>query len=91
MSNRVERELLLDVPAEEVWEAVTGDGWLADEVSFELRPGGDAYFRSGEEVKNGWIEEVSNERSSAASRSSHWAPTCAIHETASDSGAGVTR
>ena len=28
---------------------------------------------------------------SRASRSSHWPPTSAIHETASDSGAGVTR
>ena len=32
-----------------------------------------------------------NALSSAASRSSHCAPTCAIHETASDRGAGVTR
>ena len=39
------------VPAspEDVWDAVTGDGWLADEVLLELRPGGDASFRTGDD------------------------------------------
>jgi uncharacterized protein YndB with AHSA1/START domain len=59
MTERVERELLLDAPAEEIWEAVTGHGWLADEVDLDLRPGGDAHFRSSRGEKHGWIEEAS--------------------------------
>ncbi len=59
MSERVERELRVDsASAEEVWEAVVGPGWLADEVYLDLQPGGEAHFRSGEEIKSGWVEEV---------------------------------
>jgi uncharacterized protein YndB with AHSA1/START domain len=58
MSDRVERELLLPASAEELWDAVTGDGWLADEVELDLHPGGDASFRSQDTVKTGWVEEV---------------------------------
>jgi uncharacterized protein YndB with AHSA1/START domain len=59
MSDRIERELLVDASPDEVWEAVTRDGWLADEVELDLRPGGDAQFRSADGVKSGWIEEIS--------------------------------
>jgi uncharacterized protein YndB with AHSA1/START domain len=59
MSDRIERELLLRASPEDVWEAVTRDGWLAEEVDLDLRPGGDAAFRSGEVEKSGWVEEVS--------------------------------
>src|ERR1700683_3152648 len=58
MTDRIERELLLDAPAEKIWEAVTGDGWLAAEVSFDLRPGGEARFRSEHETRTGWVEEA---------------------------------
>jgi hypothetical protein len=58
MSNRVERRLWLEAAPEDVWDVVTGGGWLADEVVFDLRPGGDASFRSGADVKTGWIEEA---------------------------------
>jgi uncharacterized protein YndB with AHSA1/START domain len=50
---------MLQASPEEVWEVVIGSGWLADEVQLDLRPGGDAVFRSGDAVKTGWIEEVS--------------------------------
>ena len=59
MSDRIERELSLPAPAEEVWEAVTSDGWLADEVELVLEPGGDATFRSEDAVKTGWVEHAS--------------------------------
>src|SRR5205085_11122462 len=59
MSDRIERELVIAAPAEDVWDAVTGEGWLADEVLLDLRPGGDAYFRSEDAVKVGWVEDVS--------------------------------
>jgi len=58
MTERIERELWLPATPEVVWEAVIGDGWLADRVSFELRPGGDAHFDSGGRVRSGWVEEV---------------------------------
>jgi uncharacterized protein YndB with AHSA1/START domain len=59
MSDRIERELVVDASPEEVWEAVTRDGWLADEVELDLQPGGDAQFRSSDSAKFGWIEEAS--------------------------------
>lgn len=63
MTDRIERELELPAPSEEVWEALTDPerlaGWLADEVSLDLRPGGDASFRDGDTMRRGWVEEVS--------------------------------
>jgi uncharacterized protein YndB with AHSA1/START domain len=59
MTDRIERELWLEAPPEDVWEAVTADGWLADHVSLDLRPGGDAHFESHDCVRTGWIEDVS--------------------------------
>jgi len=58
MTDRIERELLLDASPEEVWDVVTGDGWLADEVRLDLSPGGDASFRSDGSVKTGWVEQA---------------------------------
>ncbi|MFL5885584.1 MAG: SRPBCC domain-containing protein [Thermoleophilaceae bacterium] len=49
MSESVEREVVLPVPVEEAWEAVTEPGeleeWLADEVELDLEEGGAARFR----------------------------------------------
>jgi uncharacterized protein YndB with AHSA1/START domain len=59
MSERIERELLVDASPQEVWEAITGADWLADEVELDLYPGGDAVFRSEREVRSGWVEDVS--------------------------------
>jgi uncharacterized protein YndB with AHSA1/START domain len=67
MSDRIERELSLPAPAQEVWDAVTGDGWLADEVELVLEPGGDATFRSDDATKTGWVEHAS-----APSRLAFW-------------------
>jgi uncharacterized protein YndB with AHSA1/START domain len=58
MSDRIERELRLPVSREEVWDVVISDGWLAESVDLDLRPGGDALFRSAETAKTGWVEEV---------------------------------
>jgi uncharacterized protein YndB with AHSA1/START domain len=58
MSEQIERELLLEATPEEVWAVVITDGWLADEVSLDLQPGGDASFRSEDREKYGWVEEV---------------------------------
>jgi hypothetical protein len=58
MSDRVAREIWLEASAPEVWEAVIDGSWLADEVALELTPGGDAWFRCGDEVRRGWVEEA---------------------------------
>jgi uncharacterized protein YndB with AHSA1/START domain len=54
MIDRIERELELDAPVEDVWDAVTSDGFIADEVELDLQPGGEA--RIGD--RNGWVEEA---------------------------------
>ena len=58
MTDRIERELWLPAPPDAVWDAVTSDGWLADRVRIDLRPGGDAEFDSGDRIRNGWVEDV---------------------------------
>jgi uncharacterized protein YndB with AHSA1/START domain len=59
MPDRIERELWLPATPQEVWDAVTSDGWLGDRVSLELRPGGDALFESVEQTRTGWVEDAS--------------------------------
>jgi uncharacterized protein YndB with AHSA1/START domain len=58
MTDRIERELWLDAPPDAVWDAVVSDGWLADRVRVDLRPGGDAEFESPEGSRSGWVEDV---------------------------------
>jgi uncharacterized protein YndB with AHSA1/START domain len=58
MTERIERELWLPVAPEAVWETVTGDGWLADRVFLDLRPGGDAEFETSDRIRTGWVEDV---------------------------------
>jgi uncharacterized protein YndB with AHSA1/START domain len=58
MTDRIERELWLRATPEAVWDAVTGDGWLADRVRLDLRPGGDAEFESVDGIRTGWVEDV---------------------------------
>ncbi len=58
MLERIERELLLPAPIEDVWDTITAPGWLADEVELELVPGGEARFGSGEGTRTGWVEQA---------------------------------
>ena len=58
MTERIERELWLPVAPEAVWETVTSDGWLADRVFLDLRPGGDAQFETSDRIRTGWVEDV---------------------------------
>jgi Activator of Hsp90 ATPase homolog 1-like protein len=60
MSERIERRLWLAASPEHVWDVVTSADWLADEVTLDLRPGGDASFRTRDEHKSGWVEEASS-------------------------------
>jgi uncharacterized protein YndB with AHSA1/START domain len=63
MTDLITRELELPAAPDEVWRALTDPGWLeswlADTVSLELWPGGEALFTFGDRVRTGWVEEVS--------------------------------
>jgi len=62
----VERELFLESPADEVWEALTDpdrlESWFATEVDFDPTPGGRASFRWGNgEAREAVVEEIETE------------------------------
>ena len=63
MTDQIERELSLPGTPADLWPALTDpdwlSSWLADDVSLELWPGGEARFRLGDEVREGWVEEIS--------------------------------
>jgi hypothetical protein len=58
MTDCIERELVLPASAAEVWDVITSNGWLAEQVELNLVPGGDARFTNGEDVRTGWVEEA---------------------------------
>ena len=62
MTDVIQRELELPGSLDEAWRALTDpawlQSWLADEVSLELWPGGDARFVIDGVVRGGWVEEV---------------------------------
>ena len=98
MTDRIERQLLLPAPPEEVWEVVTGPGWLAEDVSLELFPGGDARFRSHGSIKTGWVEEAGppDDDAATAGRLAFWwardgAPATRVELTLDPEGASATR
>jgi uncharacterized protein YndB with AHSA1/START domain len=76
MTDLIERELTLPVSPEAVWEALTDPEWLrewlADEAELQLRPGGDARFRIGEDTRTGWVEEVTPPAEGATGRLAFW-------------------
>ena len=64
---KVEREVFLSSPPEEVWEALTEaeqlERWFANDVELDAEPGGKAVFRwSNGEQREAVIEEVEPER-----------------------------
>ena len=76
MSDRIEREIELPATVQTVWQALSDpeflSEWLADEVWLELRPGGEARFVSGDEVRTGWVEEVSPPGEDGSGRLAFW-------------------
>ncbi len=63
----IRREIVLPAPREEVWEALTDPDrladWFANDVEFDLRPGGGASFRwSNGEERTATVTEVDPER-----------------------------
>jgi uncharacterized protein YndB with AHSA1/START domain len=104
MSDKIEREIELPATVQTVWQALTDPDclseWLADEVWLDLRPGGEARFVSGDEVRTGWVEEVSppGEDGPASGRLAFWwavddepASRVSISVTSRDEGASVVR
>jgi uncharacterized protein YndB with AHSA1/START domain len=63
MTDLVQRELELAMSPEETWPALTDpawlSAWLADEVELDCVPGGEARLRLADEVRDGWVEEIS--------------------------------
>ena len=61
----VEREVLLDVPPSEVWEALTEadqlEEWFANDVEFDLDRGGVFRWDDGD-VRHAVVEDVDAER-----------------------------
>jgi uncharacterized protein YndB with AHSA1/START domain len=62
----IRREIVLDAPREEVWEALTDPerlaDWFANDVELDLRPGGGARFRwSNGEERRATVTEVEPE------------------------------
>ncbi|HZU59452.1 MAG TPA: SRPBCC domain-containing protein [Solirubrobacteraceae bacterium] len=56
--DRVDRELVIPAPLEAVWRVITQNGWLADRVEFDLAPGADAHFLTGDCERLGWVEDA---------------------------------
>jgi uncharacterized protein YndB with AHSA1/START domain len=81
MTDGIERELDLAADPSRVWRSLTHPEllaqWLADEATLELRPGGEASFRIGDELRTGWIEEVrppTEDQSGPGQLTFWWAP-----------------
>lgn len=76
MTDLIERELDLEATPEEVWRAITEPAWLtlwlAEEISLELSPGGEASFVVDGESRTGWVEEISPPGEGIAGRLAFW-------------------
>jgi uncharacterized protein YndB with AHSA1/START domain len=63
----VRREVAFEAPLEEVWQALTQSErlseWFANDVEFDVRPGGSGVFRWDDgSVRHAVVEEVDDER-----------------------------
>jgi uncharacterized protein YndB with AHSA1/START domain len=72
MTDQIERELLLPAPPQQVWEVVTGPGFLADDVELELAPGGEARFTEDGSTRTGWVEEAEAPGDGESGRLAFW-------------------
>jgi uncharacterized protein YndB with AHSA1/START domain len=71
-TERIDRDVLIPAPPEHVWDVITSDGWLAEQVELELMPGGDARFADPGSVRTGWVEEVIAPEADADGRLVFW-------------------
>jgi uncharacterized protein YndB with AHSA1/START domain len=96
MTDQIERELLLPAPPQQVWDVITGPGWLASQVEWELEPGGEARFSDGEHVREGWVEEAVPPDTGESGRLAFWwsadgEPASRVEVTLEPEGDGYTR
>ena len=86
----VRKEVLFDVPRDEVWSALTDperlEDWFANDVELDLRPGGGASFRwSNGEERLATVTEVEPERRLAF----EWADEGVVEFTLDDTDEGT--
>ena len=76
MTDLIERDLELPADPTQVWRAITDPAWLAawlaEEVSLELWPGGQASFVVEGEPRDGWVEEARAPRDGHPGRLTFW-------------------
>ncbi len=76
MSDRIERRVELPITLDLAWQAVTDPDWLAlwlaDDISLDPRPGGEARFQIGDETRSGWVEELSPPDDGGTGRLAFW-------------------
>jgi uncharacterized protein YndB with AHSA1/START domain len=88
---------VLAAPPADVWEVVTGPGWLAEEVELDLVPGGDARFGTEAGIRTGWVEEaLAPEGAERSGRLVFWwgdgaEPATRVDVSLKPEGAGSTR
>ena len=61
----IERDIVLDAPADDVWRAISDDSmlrdWLAPDIELDPRPGGELLCRDTDgEIRSGQVEEVAD-------------------------------
>jgi uncharacterized protein YndB with AHSA1/START domain len=90
---RVERERVIDAPAEEVWEALTDERllseWLGDEVELEPCEGGALAVRTDGEERNGSVERINHGRELAFTWSHDGEPPSLVELTLEPAVAGT--
>jgi uncharacterized protein YndB with AHSA1/START domain len=89
----VERERVIDAPAEEVWEALTDEWllseWLGDEVELEPYEGGALAVRTDGEERNGRVERINHSRELAFTWSRDGEPPSLVELTLEPAVAGT--
>jgi len=89
----VERERVIDAPAEHVWEALTDDRllseWLGDEVELEPYEGGELTVRADGDERSGTVERLEDGRELAFTWSREGEPPSLVELTLEPAVAGT--
>jgi uncharacterized protein YndB with AHSA1/START domain len=93
---RIDRDVLVPASPEQVWEVITQDGWLAEQVELALEPGGEARFAGRDGVRPGWVEESVSPAGDGQGRLVFWwgpegEPATRVELTLAPADAGGTR
>jgi uncharacterized protein YndB with AHSA1/START domain len=99
VTDRIDREMVILAPLQEVWRVIAGNGWLAEEVQLDLVPGGEARFVTGGGIRTGWVEDARSPDEDEAGAGAHlvfwWSadgePASRVELTLDPEGDGATR